>query len=126
MRILLVEPDRLQARAYGMAFERSGHTMVHARTAQAAVQATDEQMPDVVVLELQMPGHNGVEFLYEFRSYPEWLQIPIILHTFVPLRELAHAAALKNELGVRRILYKPTTTLTTLCETVQSVALVGS
>jgi CheY-like chemotaxis protein len=125
MRILLVEPDRLQARVYTMALERAGHSVVHAKTAQAAVQATDTQRPDVVVLELQMPGHNGVEFLYEFRSYPEWLQIPIVLHTFVPSHELAYAVTLENELGVRRTLYKPTTSLTMLCETVQSVALVN-
>ena len=126
MHVLLIEPDRLQAQAYIAAVQRAGHAVVHVATAQAAIQATDEQVPDVVVLELQMPGHNGIEFLYEFRSYPEWLEVPIVLHTFVPPHDLIHAPTLGNELGVRRTLYKPTTTLATLCEVIQSVALVNS
>lgn len=122
MHILLVEPDTIQATTYRQAFEQAGHTVACARSAQGAVHTADERMPDVVVLEMQLPGHNGVEFLYEFRSYSEWLHIPIIIHTFVPARELAHAATLEKELGVKKFLYKPNTTLQTLCSAVQSVA----
>jgi CheY-like chemotaxis protein len=122
MRILLIEPDVLQARAYAAALQRSGQTVVCASGAQSAVQAADEQMPDVVVLELQLPGHNGIEFLYEFRSYPEWLHVPVVLHTFVPPHELTFAANLHTELGVQRILYKPATSLADLCVAVGELA----
>jgi DNA-binding response OmpR family regulator len=121
MHVVLVEPDRLQAQVYVAALKRAGNTVAHATTAQAAVHAADEQDPDVVILELQLPGHNGVELLYEFRSYPEWLHVPTIVHTFVPPHELAYAATLEHELGVQRILYKPTTSLAALCEAVQHV-----
>jgi DNA-binding response OmpR family regulator len=124
--ILLIEPDRLQARVYSAALERHDAMVVHVTTAQAAVQAADEQAPDVVVLELQLLGHNGVEFLYEFRSYLEWLEVPIIVHTFVPTDELVRAATLEKELGVRRVLYKPATTLAGLCRAVQDVVPVRS
>jgi DNA-binding response OmpR family regulator len=111
MRVLLIEPDTLQATIYAQALERAGHQVSHVVSAQTAVHAADEQMPDVVVLELQLPQHNGVEFLYEFRSYAEWQGIPVLLHTFVPGDELAHAATLHRELGVVAALYKPTTSL---------------
>lgn len=117
MHILLIEPDRLQAANIRAALERAGHSVAHAVSAQGAVQLADEQMPDVAVLELQLAQHNGVEFLYEFRSYSEWLHIPIILHTFVPERELA-ADTLQRELGVVCILYKPATSLGQLCAAV--------
>jgi len=120
MHILLIEPDRLQARSYASALARAGHTVARAAGAQSAVILADEKMPDVVVLELQLPGHNGVEFLYEFRSYPEWLTVPVVLHTFVPLHELAQTATLQSELGVCKVLYKPATSLAVLCEAVQS------
>jgi DNA-binding response OmpR family regulator len=126
MHIVLIEPDVLQARAYMGALERAGHTLTHATAAQQAVQLADACTPDVVILELQLSSHNGVEFLYEFRSYPEWLRVPIILHTFVPLHELVRVPILQKELGVKAILYKPTTTLSVLCTTVQDVALVVS
>ena len=123
MHILLLEPDALQARAYMAALERAGHTALHTTGAQAAVLLADQRTPDAVVLELLLPGHNGVEFLYEFRSYPEWLHIPVLLHTFVPPQDLDFAATLQRELGVRRVLYKPATTLAALCDAVQQMAL---
>jgi DNA-binding response OmpR family regulator len=124
--ILLIEPDPLQARLYSTALERYGHTVARTNAAQSAIQLADEHTPDLVILELQLPGHNGVEFLYEFRSYPEWLGIPIIAHTFVSPHELTRTATLQTTLGVRNILYKPTTTLITLCQTVENTALMLS
>lgn len=111
MRVLLVEPDTILATTYQRWLEQAGHTVDVAGSAQAAVHQADEAMPDVVVLELQLPRHNGVEFLYEFRSYSEWLHIPVVIHTFVPLGELNHAQILTRELGVQRLLYKPQTSL---------------
>ncbi|HSX30745.1 MAG TPA: response regulator [Candidatus Saccharimonadales bacterium] len=122
MRVLLVEPDKIQARLTVEALVRGGHTVDHAVSAQSAVHTADEHMPDVVVLELQLARHNGVEFLYEFRSYPEWLHVPVIAYTFVPPRELQQAATLHEELGVVRILHKPATSLAHLCQVVQTVA----
>ncbi len=124
MRVLLIESDRLQADTYVAALKRAGHTVSHAANAQLAVHAADEHIPDVVVLELQLSGHNGVEFLYEFRSYPEWLHVPVVLYTFVLPDELAPAATLQRELNVRRVLYKPATSLAELCVAVQDVVLV--
>jgi CheY-like chemotaxis protein len=125
MRVLLIEPDILQAKVYACALERAGHQVTHVVSAQTAVHAADEQAPDVVVLELQLPQHNGVEFLYEFRSYGEWRAIPGVLHTFVPERALAYAATLHAELGVVRTLYKPTAGLAQLCLAVAQAEPIG-
>lgn len=119
--VLLIEPDAILAGTYTRALERQGHTVSRAVSAQTAVHIADERRPDVVVLELQLPRHNGVEFLYEFRSYSEWRDIPIVVHTSLPLTELAAAETLQAELGVARLLYKPATSLARLCATVQAM-----
>lgn len=121
MRVLLLEPDVLQAASYREALERAGHEVFHARSAQTAVQLADEQAPDIVVLELQLPAHNGVEFLYEFRSYQEWLHVPVIVHSFVRPHDLKKSPILTAELGVSQVLYKPKTSLMQLCAAVRSV-----
>jgi len=121
MRVLLVEPDKIQADSIVEALRRDGHKVEHAVSAQQAVHIADEQIPDVVVLELQMPRHNGVEFLYEFRSYPEWLRVPVIVYSYVPPRELIQSATLSTELGVVSMLYKPETSLAALCAAVRKV-----
>jgi len=123
MNVLLIEPDPLQASMYRAAIQRENHTVAHAVSAQSAIHVADTFAPDVVVLEVQMPGHNGIEFLYEFRSYAEWMDIPVIIYSFMPSRELERSTTLRSELGVKRVLYKPTTALSSLCAAVnQQVA----
>ena len=110
MHVLLVEPDRMQAESICDALTNSNNTVIWVRNAQAAVEAADAKMPDVVVLELVLGEHNGIEFLYEFRSYSEWSHIPIILFSMQKINDLS---ALKK-IGVHTYLYKPATTLAQL------------
>jgi DNA-binding response OmpR family regulator len=110
--ILLIEPDRILAETYKTALETAGHSVVPVNGAQAAIISADQQLPDVVVLELQLIEHSGIEFLYEFRSYSEWQHIPVIIQTQVPLGEFAdNWRLLREQLGVTAYLYKPQTTL---------------
>jgi DNA-binding response OmpR family regulator len=124
MNIILLEPDKLLGEIYTAALTAAGHSIRPVVSAQAAVHMADTDMPDLVISELQLPRHNGVEFLYEFRSYAEWLHIPVIVQTFVPPHELQRAAILSRELGVVRTLYKPETTLQQLVAVVRKVAIV--
>lgn len=119
MHVLLIEPDVIQAVAYRSALEAAGCTVSHARTAQGAVHATDERLPDVVVLEVQLPAHNGIEFLYEFRSYAEWVHVPVVVYSAMPPHTLTQSATLYKDLGVVRALYKPQTSLEQMCRIVQ-------
>lgn len=120
--VLLIEPNPVLAHTYTQVLQHAGHEVTVATSAQGAVEAADERRPDVVVLELQLPVHGGIEFLYEFRSYSEWQQIPIVLHTYtsaqtlLPLQE-----TLFETLGVRACLYKPQTSLQQLSQTVRDV-----
>ena len=110
--VLLIEPDAALARPYVQALQHVGYTVRHAANAQDAVLAADESKPDVVVLELQMAVHDGVEFLHEFRSYPEWQTIPVIVNSHIAPTNLEPVrVALETDLGVVALLYKPRTTL---------------
>ncbi|HEX5744060.1 MAG TPA: response regulator [Candidatus Saccharimonadales bacterium] len=117
--VLLIEPDRLLAESYVQALQAVGHEVNAASGAQAAIMAADAIRPDLVVLELQLVEHSGIEFLYEFRSYPEWQDVPVIIHTHVPAAEFNDSRQiLRDELGVHDYLYKPHTTLRRLTASV--------
>lgn len=117
--ILLIEPDRLLAESCVEALGLAGHEVNAASSAQAAILAADAIRPDIVILELQLVEHSGIEFLYEFRSYPDWQDIPVIVHSHVPGAEFSdNRVLLRRELGVREYLYKPRTTLDQLISTV--------
>ncbi len=117
MNILLIEPDTLLGKVYVKALEQAGHTVAWVKGAQQAIALADMTTPDAVVSELQLPGHGGIEFLYEFRSYPEWQAIPVILHTLVMTREMVFP----DELGVVEQLYKPATSLKQLVRAVDEI-----
>ena len=117
--ILLVEPDRLLARIYFDALTHAGHKVQICATAQAGIFCADDIKPDVVLLELQLVAHSGIEFLYEFRSYPDWQDIPVIITTNVPAEEFSGSwKLLRDQLKVSQYLYKPLTSLQRLLTTV--------
>ena len=120
MRILLIEPDSILANIYSEALERVGHKVVRVANAQAAITAADKRTPDVVILEIQLPRHSGAAFLYEFRTYSDWMKIPIIAHTVVPPTRLSLFAKSLDELGVTTCLYKPHTSLSKLVAAVDN------
>jgi DNA-binding response OmpR family regulator len=111
-KILLIEPDKILADTYARALEQAGHKVTHCFTAQTAVLVADQAKPELVILELQLVEHSGIEFLYEFRSYSDWQDVPVLIHTTVPISEFAdNLELLKSELNVAGYLYKPQTDL---------------
>jgi DNA-binding response OmpR family regulator len=125
-KVLLIEPDRILAEVYKRAIEADGLTEVVSVTgAQTAIMAADQRKPDLVILELQLIEHSGLEFLYEFRSYPEWQSIPVLVQTMVPFAEFNdNWHLLRGELGVRAYMYKPNTSLRQLLGSIKEHSLV--
>ncbi len=120
-RILLIEPNTVLAELYQRMLAKEGFEVVHTVSAQEAISEADAATPDIVIIELQLPRHSGIEFLHEFRSYPEWGHIPVIAHTVIAPSRLADLRQpLTQELGVTAILYKPKTSLEILLQTVQT------
>lgn len=112
--VLLIEPDKVLAETYKQAIEaiEGINSVVVVSGAQSAIVAADNHSPDMVILELQLIEHSGLEFLYEFRSYTEWQATPVLLQTIVPFSEFQdNWHLLQAELGVRAYLYKPHTSL---------------
>lgn len=119
--ILLIEPDYILAKTYYEALSRAGHRVTPAAGAQSALIAADKAKPDLVILELQLIEHSGIEFLYELRSYPDWQAIPVLLHTQVPPAEFnGNGTLLNGQLSIAGYLYKPQTSLRELVAQVEA------
>lgn len=109
--ILLVEPNDKIAGLIKQALEdNSSLRIYHANSAQDAIHVADEHAPDLVILELAIPRHNGYAFLHEFRSHSDWADVPVIIHSHLAREEAAMAADWDN-LGAVDYLYKPNTSL---------------
>lgn len=110
-KLLLVEPDRSLADTYTETFKNAGYKVDVSTSAAMAVSLCEKTIPDLIVLELQLQGHSGVEFLHELRSYSEWQNIPVVLHTYVPEAKLVKFNKSFKTLGIIGYAYKPATSL---------------
>ena len=61
-------------------------------------------LPEVILLDLNMPRMNGIEFLAELRANPEFADIPVFITTTSGMDEDRSGAA---ELGVSGYILKP-------------------
>lgn len=118
MKVLLVEPDRILGKAAEAKLKAAGHEVIRCQSAQGALDALDQSPPDLIILELQLGIHNGIEFLYEMRSYTEWQHIPVIVHTINSHVTDERFKKPFAQLGVESVLYKPQTTSDKLVQTV--------
>jgi DNA-binding response OmpR family regulator len=117
-KILLIEPDKILAANIHDYFVKAGHEIIVHNDLQQAIMAADKIKPSAVIIELQLATRSGLEFLYEFRSYPDWQDLPVILHTIVKDDELSAYERVLRDLNVGRILYKPETGLKSLLRAV--------
>jgi len=76
MKILIADDDPHILRALRITLSARGYDVVTASDGRAAVNAAIEQHPDLVVLDLGMPGLTGVEVIEALRG---WTQIPILV-----------------------------------------------
>lgn len=108
--VLLIEPDKVLAKAYKQQLTLAGFNVAVVHDGHEAVIAIDESMPNAIILEPQLAGHSGIEFLHEFRSYDDWKNIPVIINTSVPEQVFGVDESVWYRLGVIRYFYKPKTT----------------
>jgi DNA-binding response OmpR family regulator len=119
--VLLLEPDRLIANCIVKELTKSEITVSVANNADTAVALSDKKKPDVVVCELSIPGHSGSEFLYEFRTYSDWSNVPIIIFSSLkPSNTVTNSNDWKL-LGITQFLYKPDTSLQQLSKAITSL-----
>lgn len=119
--LLLIEPDALLASLYQAALEHDGHAVTITSSAGDAIGLLDARKFDCIILELQLPLHNGLEFLYELRSYADWQSVPVIIHSFVPPDRVQSSLTYKH-LNVAQYLHKDQTQITDLQQAVRQIA----
>jgi excisionase family DNA binding protein len=84
--VLIVEDDEKVRRAIGELVERCGCTARAAPSAVEGLALVAKRVPDLILLDLKMPGMNGPEFLARLRE--EHPTLPVVIVTAYPDSEL--------------------------------------
>jgi CheY-like chemotaxis protein len=103
-RILLVDdyPDALEI--WGLYLRSLGYDVVTADDGLAAVEQAHHAAPDIIVLDLELPGITGFEAAVRLRQSPQTARIPLIAAT-----GYSHATQLDQarDCGFDSIVVKP-------------------
>ncbi|HZE89798.1 MAG TPA: response regulator, partial [Verrucomicrobiae bacterium] len=80
-RVLVVDDDRYVAEAVAGLLSKEGLDVSIAGGGEEALLAAREDRPDLIVLDLKMPGVDGVQVIRRLRAHPETRERPVILMT---------------------------------------------
>ncbi len=101
--VLVVEDDEDTRLMLGRVLEREGWKHSAAEDGRAALQSLNTGAPDLILLDLLMPGMDGFEFVEELRANDQWKDIPVVVITAKDLTRRDHER-LNNR--VQRIIRK--------------------
>ena len=88
--ILVIDDEADMRFAVRMLLERSGHTVIEAESGDAALAKLEESKPDLVLLDMRLPGMDGIQILQKLREKEK--DLPIIMVTGYGNIELAEEA----------------------------------
>ena len=80
-RVLVVEDELAIQELIGHSLKRAGHTVIFAEDAEQAMKVIKDILPDLLLLDLMLPGINGVELIRILRGFSRTKILPIILLT---------------------------------------------
>jgi CheY-like chemotaxis protein len=106
-RILIVEDNDDYRYLLVIFLSREGYEVVEARTGSEAIEQVHATHPDLIIMDLALPGITGDEALARLKADPSTRKIPIVVATAF------HEAAARVErvvaAGADEILHKPIT-----------------
>jgi len=104
MKILIIEDEKLIIVSTQMVLEAVGYRVESAMNGEEGIRRAREAKPDLILLDIMMPGIDGWETLTRLKRDPETSSIPVIIFT---AREHARGHQKSNEMGAAGYFRKP-------------------
>jgi CheY-like chemotaxis protein len=95
-KVLIVEDDKSTGDALLMKLKEAGLDVKRAQNGEECLQFLSEEKPDIILLDVIMPGMNGIEVLKKIKEDPENKNIPVVVLTNIDTDEKV-AEAIENE-----------------------------
>jgi len=92
-RILVVEDDPLIMDLIAILLEREGHEVVRAPTAEQGLAIAEGRPPDLVLMDIALPGIDGLAATRMLKSGAATRAVPVVALTAQAMRADAEAAA---------------------------------
>ncbi len=80
-KILLVEDNAINRRLAGFLLRSHGYQLLEAVTARQAFDVIQSHRPDLIVMDIQLPGMDGLEATRKLKEKPATADIPVLAVT---------------------------------------------
>ncbi|OGS03755.1 MAG: hypothetical protein A2339_07825 [Elusimicrobia bacterium RIFOXYB12_FULL_50_12] len=80
-KILIADDSDMMRKIAKMSLEKGGHTVVEAADGSEAFEKTKSEMPDIVLLDAEMPEVDGWEACKMIKADPLTAKIPVLMCT---------------------------------------------
>jgi pilus assembly protein CpaE len=102
--ILIIDDDPATTRLLEVLLRREGYNIQSENLSEKAIQTSKSFSPNLIILDLMMPGVDGMSVCRDMKDDPELENIPIIMFTAVNQPEVKDEA--KNA-GINEYITKP-------------------
>lgn len=76
--VLTIDDDEEVTEMISVMLELDGFTVKKAHSVFEGMKALADQLPDVVLLDIMMPGVDGMQFCAALRDSPETVHVPVV------------------------------------------------
>jgi len=80
-KILLVEDDLVSAEMIKIRLAKQGYKVIIARTGEDGIRLALEEMPDLILMDMLLPGIHGLEATIQLNKNPQTKKIPVFALT---------------------------------------------
>jgi CheY-like chemotaxis protein len=104
-KILILDDEPVNRLLLVTILASAGHDSIEASTGPEALLLARERCPDLIVLDLRLPGMDGPEFVKALRSDPAIADTRLALYTGTEMSALLHDFMAIS--GIRHVIPKP-------------------
>lgn len=79
--VLIVEDNDKNMKLARDVLQAKGYRTLEAETGEEGVRLAKEKVPDLVLMDIQLPGINGIEAFRQIRADPKTARIPVVALT---------------------------------------------
>jgi CheY-like chemotaxis protein len=80
-KILIIDDDRLNTTLIKFTLAQEGYEVILAGDGKEGLEQVEQENPNLIILDIQMPNMNGYEFMTELKSIQGFETTPVIMLT---------------------------------------------
>jgi two-component system cell cycle response regulator DivK len=86
-KVLIVEDNELNMKLFHDLLQAKGFEPIQTREGGMALELTRKHRPDLILMDIQLPGKSGVDVMREIKAEPDLKHIPIVAVTAFAMKK---------------------------------------